>query len=83
MSEVNYDNMQAIYCCSAFISPERRGQGLAHQALLASIKKITPKNKKLPLFYWAYSFAGQKIAEKLASTLEVDVYARGNVVPES
>ncbi len=77
-SEISYENMQSIYCCSIFIAPEHRGHGLAYQTLLAAIKTITPKNKKLPLFYWAHSLAGQKVIEKLADALKVDVYAREN-----
>jgi hypothetical protein len=39
--------MQSLYCCSAFIVPEHRGHDLAYQTLLATIKTIAPKNKKL------------------------------------
>lgn len=76
--EINYENMQAIYFCVAFIVSSHRGHGLAYQSLLASIQQITPKNKRLPLFYWAYSPTGKKIAEKLGRTLNVAVYVKEN-----
>ncbi len=74
--EINYENMETIYCCSAFIIPSHRGKDLAYQTLLASIQKITPKDKKLSLFYWAYSLPGKNIVEKLAKTLNVEVYSK-------
>jgi hypothetical protein len=75
VNQINYQNMQAIYFCAAFIVSPHRGKGLAFQALLSSIKQITPKGKKLPLFYWAYSPAGKQIAEKLAMTLNVGLFS--------
>ena len=51
-----------------------RGKNLALTALTRSINNITIK--KIPLFYWQYSIEGKKLAEKLATHLGVDLFAR-------
>lgn len=76
---IDYAKMQAIYLCSAFVAAEHRGKNLAIQALIQSIQNIMPQDKKLPLFYWAYSEAGEKIAEKVATQLRLEFFARGTL----
>lgn len=73
---IAYANMQAIYICSLFVTTEHRGQHLTAKAVSQSIQDIMPKDKKLCLFYWAYSPAGKKIAEKVAVELGLEIFAR-------
>jgi hypothetical protein len=54
--------------------PKHRGKGLAVQAISHSIRNIT--TKKIPIFYWEYSTVGKIIAEKYATQLGVELYAR-------
>ncbi len=77
---VNYNDMEAIYFCSAFIASVHRGKNLAITALLKSIKNISPRNKNIPLFYWAYSSNGYKLAAKLATILKTELYAKETAV---
>lgn len=74
--EINYKKMQAIYLCSAFIKPEYRGKGLALKALIKSIHDINPENHPFPLYYWAYSQDGKRLADKLAFVTDFPVLFR-------
>lgn len=67
---------EAIYLCSAFVEPEFRGRGLALKSIILSIKKTFDLKKRPPIFYWAYSNEGGKLAVKVASVLGLEIYKR-------
>ena len=62
----------AIYLCAAVVRPAFRGKGLAQQGFIKSIRKLM-RNKKPVLFYWGYSPAGTKVAERIAAELKLPV----------
>lgn len=73
---IQYDTMEAIYLCSAFIVPAHRGKNLSVESIVKSIQEIMPKNKPLPLFYWPYSLAGEAVASKVAAILNLPLFAK-------
>lgn len=75
--EVNYENFDSIYLCSAFVKPEFRKRGLALQAFVKSIRKIIAKRKIRPvLFFWAYTKKGEKLAKKIAKVTKLELINR-------
>ncbi len=77
-NKVSYENMDAIYLCSVFVKPEHRNKGLALKGTLTSIEKISKKAHKEieSLFYWAYSEEGKRLANKVAKSVKLHLYAR-------
>ncbi len=60
-------NPEAIYLCAAFIKKEYQNKGLATNACLNMIDKITQKGKNKPiLFYLKFSEEGEKVATKIS-----------------
>ncbi len=75
--KVNYGNFEAIYLCSAFIKPEYRKKGMAFEAFIKSIKKITCKRKVKPiLFYWKFTEEGEGLSKKIAKKLGLKIKMR-------
>ena len=77
--EINYNNFETIYLCSAFIIPEYRKKGLALMSFKKSIEKIIKlqkRNKKPILFYWPFSTEGENLAKKVAKTTGLVLLAR-------
>lgn len=71
----NYEKMECVYLCSAFVAPEHRGKGLAFRSAVRTIRGILG-DRKLPLFYWGYSEEGKNLAERVAKEFGVKIYAR-------
>ena len=68
---------EAIYLCSAVIKKELQGRGLATQASIRLINKISKNSKQKPiLFYWAWSKNGEKLANKLARLTNLELKFR-------
>ena len=77
---IKYTNMQAIYLCFAFVLPGHQKQGLARglafTSFVKSIRDILPTNKKIDLFAWIYSTAGEKLAKQISVKLKLDLFCR-------
>ena len=56
----------ALYLCSALVLEEYRGQGIAKKLTLQAIENIRKDYPIKALFVWAFSRAGEVLAENLA-----------------
>lgn len=63
----------ALYLCASVVEKNYQRRGLATEAFCKAIRKITHDGEKKPLlFYWRYSDAGGRVAEKVARVLGFD-----------
>ena len=71
-------NYNAVYLCSAMVLPEHQQSGLATSLTLQAIKEIQQTNSIKCLFYWPFTEAGEKLAEKIAQLSGLVLYKRSN-----
>ena len=71
------DSPETIYLCASIFKEQYRKQGLATLAFKKMIDKLTPNgNYKPVLFYWGYSEAVKRLAEKVAKITDLELRAR-------
>jgi hypothetical protein len=67
---------EAIYLCSAMVLEEYRNKGLAMQVGLSAIEAIRIDNEIQALFVWAFTDAGDALAEKVSAITQLPLFKR-------
>ncbi len=67
---------EAIYLCSALVLPEYQRKGLAKRMFIKAVKAIRRRHPISALFYWAFSLAGQKLAQSVAKEIGLPLFKR-------
>lgn len=66
-----HEKYDCIYLCSVMLLEEYRGEGLAKRLCVDAIESIRKVHDIKTLFVWAFSDAGEKLAEKIAQQTEL------------
>ena len=69
---------EALYLCSALVLEEYRGQGIAKTLTLKAIENIRNDFPIKALFVWAFSKAGEELAENVALQTSLPLLKRAD-----
>ena len=67
---------EAVYLCSALVLPEFRKKGMARKLTVNSIREILARHPVRTLFYWSFSEEGTRLAESVASAVNLPLLRR-------
>ncbi|MFH0989631.1 MAG: GNAT family N-acetyltransferase [bacterium] len=66
----------ALYLCSALVLPEHRSKGLAKRMLSEAISAIKNDHPLRALFYWSFSFEGDRLVKSVAHATNLPLFQR-------
>lgn len=68
---------ETIYLCASIVREKFRGRGLATEAFVKALNKLTHNGMEKPfLFYWKYSNEGERVAHKIADKTGLELRRR-------
>ena len=69
----------SLYLCSALVLPEFRGNGLAKELVMDSLRSIRTHHAITELFVWSFSIEGSGLAKSIAASAGLPLIERLDV----